>query len=409
MWSHEKAMLFRFSAYGFLKNLKFFEPFLYLFFLANGLSFTQIGLLIGIREGLTLLLEIPTGVAADISGRRLAMSIAFGSYIIAFLVFYLYSSFWLFAIAMVFFSMGETFRSGTHKAMIMQHLDNENKRHRKVEYYGLTRSASRLGSALSALLAGVIVYHFQSYNIIFLITIIPYSAAFLLMLTYPRELDGTPSGASIKNAVYHVKDSFRQLIQYPEISRMLVNASVYDSFFKISKDYLAPIVETFVLTVPILLFIEVPEQRTAILVGVVYFFVYLNSFVSSRSSAKLMDRIGDMSRALNMLFFMMASFFMIVAILLYVDMILLSIGAFFFFFTLYNLRKPMVVGFLGDTIEPQSRATLLSGENQLRSVVGVMVAPIMGFFADVYGINIAFMFASIVLFVVAVLLPIKDI
>lgn len=400
-------MLFRFSAYGFLKNLKFFEPFLYLFFWANGLNFFQIGVLIAIREALTLILEIPTGVIADISGRRKAMSIAFGSYISSFVIFYHFSSFTIFILAMVFFAMGETFRSGTHKAMIMQHLDQENMSDKKVEYYGLTRSASRLGSALSAVLAGIIVYFFQSYNIIFLVTIIPYSMAFVLMLTYPRELDGTPSGATLRNAWDHVKSSYRQLIDYPYLRRMLANASIYDSFFKISKDYLSPIVETFALTMPLLLFIEVPEQRTAILVGMVYFFVYMNSFISSRKSVTLMRKVGDMARALNILYYIMALAFLMVSFFLLVDVLVLSILSFFLFFTLYNLRKPMVVGFLGDVIEPRTRATLLSGENQLRSVVGIVIAPVMGFLADSYGLSYTFLFGAVVLLFAAIALPIK--
>ena len=407
MWDHKRSMLFRFSAYGFLKNLKFFEPFLYLFFWANGLNFFQIGVLIAIREALTLILEIPTGVIADISGRRKAMSIAFGSYISSFVIFYHFSSFTIFILAMVFFAMGETFRSGTHKAMIMQHLDQENMSDKKVEYYGLTRSASRLGSALSAVLAGIIVYFFQSYNIIFLVTIIPYSMAFVLMLTYPRELDGTPSGATLRNAWDHVKASYRQLIDYPYLRRMLANASIYDSFFKISKDYLSPIVETFALTMPLLLFIEVPEQRTAILVGMVYFFVYMNSFISSRKSVTLMRKVGDMARALNILYYIMALAFLMVSLFLLVDVLVLSILSFFLFFTLYNLRKPMVVGFLGDVIEPRTRATLLSGENQLRSVVGIVIAPVMGFLADTYGLSYTFLFGAVVLLFVAVALPVR--
>jgi len=63
-------MLFKFSAYGFLKNLRFFEPFLYLFFLENGLSYFQIGILISVREIFVNLFEIPSGAVADLTGRR---------------------------------------------------------------------------------------------------------------------------------------------------------------------------------------------------------------------------------------------------------------------------------------------------------------------------------------------------
>ncbi|MFO7780135.1 MAG: hypothetical protein R6W94_00755, partial [Spirochaetia bacterium] len=35
----------KFSAYGFLKNLRFFEPFMILFLLGQGLSYLQVGTL----------------------------------------------------------------------------------------------------------------------------------------------------------------------------------------------------------------------------------------------------------------------------------------------------------------------------------------------------------------------------
>ena len=40
----------RFSAYGFLKNLQFFEPFLILHLLAIGVSYLEIGTLYAVRE-----------------------------------------------------------------------------------------------------------------------------------------------------------------------------------------------------------------------------------------------------------------------------------------------------------------------------------------------------------------------
>ena len=40
----------KFQAYGFLKNLRFFDPFLMLFFLEKGLSYLEIGTLYAIRR-----------------------------------------------------------------------------------------------------------------------------------------------------------------------------------------------------------------------------------------------------------------------------------------------------------------------------------------------------------------------
>lgn len=408
MLNKKRSMLLRFSSYGFLKNLKFFEPFLYLFFLANGLSFFQIGILISIREVSTIVLELPTGVIADLTGRRRAMASAFFSYITSFSIFYLFSSFLIFVPAMFLFALGETLRHGTHKSMIMQYLDIEGMEDKRVHYYGRTRAASRLGSALSAVIAGVIVFYLGNYNVIFLVTIIPYSLAFILMFTYPKELDGDPEGPSFKSTWKHLKKSFEQLYENAGLGKMLLNASIYDSFFKISKDYLSPIVESLAVTLPMLMFIESEEQRTAILVGVVYFFVYINSFSSSIKSASLMEKIGNIGKALNILYFAMALLFFSVSIFLQLDIITMSVIAFFFFFTLYNLRKPMVVGYVGNRMDSQTRATLFSGQNLLRSVVGMIIAPILGYLADTFSISIAFLFGAITLLVVGIVLPISD-
>ncbi len=53
-------MISRFSLYGFLKNLQFFEPFLILFFLSLGLSFLQVGVLVSFRA-LWINLMFPAG------------------------------------------------------------------------------------------------------------------------------------------------------------------------------------------------------------------------------------------------------------------------------------------------------------------------------------------------------------
>ena len=381
-------MLLKFSTYGFLKNLRFFEPFLYLFFLENGLSFFQIGLLISIKEISVNLLEIPTGAIADLKGRRKAMIFSFSSYLFSFAIFYLFSDFFLFIPAMFLFAAGESFRSGTHKAMIMEYLDITDRSSEQVNYYGKTRSASRLGSALSAILAALIVYFRGNYNVVFLASLVPYSMDLLLMTTYPKELDGKikEGGFSLKEIYEQLKDSFISLSRTPQLGKVLVNASVYDSIFKIGKDYLQPIIKIQATALPVLLFLKDGQARTSILIGVVYFFVYLNSFISSRYSSGLMEKVGDIPRAVNLLLWINLGFMVVAGFWLRADLVIPVILSFFVFYSLYNLRKPMVVGFLGQRIEGKRRSTLLSIHSQLRSLVGIVIAPLFGFLADSFGV-----------------------
>ena len=71
---------YKFCAYGFLKNLRFFDAFIILFFVDKGMSFLQIGILYSFKEITINILEMPTGVIADSFGRRRSMIFSFGGF-----------------------------------------------------------------------------------------------------------------------------------------------------------------------------------------------------------------------------------------------------------------------------------------------------------------------------------------
>ena len=112
----------KFSSYGFLRNLRFFDAFFILFLVQEGLSYTQIGILYAIREFAINLLEIPSGVLADTFGRRRTLVISFLSYIVSFLIFFLSNNFYLYLLAFISLWCRDAFRSGTHKGLIMTYL-----------------------------------------------------------------------------------------------------------------------------------------------------------------------------------------------------------------------------------------------------------------------------------------------
>ncbi|MFW6367293.1 MAG: MFS transporter, partial [bacterium] len=179
----------KFSFYGFVKNLRFFDPYLILFFREVGISYFQIGVLFGSREIATNLLEIPSGIIADSYGRRRAMMAAFAAYILSFLTFSFFPRFVPLIGAMLLFALGEAFRTGTHKAMILDYLVRQGLSDQRVHYYGHTRGWSQRGSALSALLASLIVFTHGHYHQVFLYSIIPYVIGYLLIKSYPKYLD----------------------------------------------------------------------------------------------------------------------------------------------------------------------------------------------------------------------------
>ncbi|MDD3682013.1 MAG: MFS transporter, partial [Mesotoga sp.] len=288
------SQFYRFAAYGFLKNLRFFDPFLILFFREMGLSFLQIGTLISVREVATNFLELPTGIIADLYGRRLSMVLSMVSYLSSFMVFYFFPSFYVYMIAMIAFAFGEAFRTGTHKAMILEYLRINEMTDMKVHYYGATRAVSQLGSAINALIAAFLVFYSGSYKIVFLASVLPYAANLVNLMLYPKELDGELRSGEKRETM----KAFLGIFRNGDALKGVLNSSLYDAFFKVIKEYLQPILKALALGLPIMIAFSA-EQRTSVIVGIDYFVIYIATSYASKNAGRLSGKFGNESRALN--------------------------------------------------------------------------------------------------------------
>ncbi len=380
-------MLRKFQGYGFLKNLRFFDPFLVLFFREMGFSYLQIGGLISIRELAVNLLEIPTGVIADVVGRRRAMLASFGLYLMAFALFYAVPRYGAYAAAMVLFAAGEAFRSGTHKALILEHLRISGLEDRKTEYYGRTRSASQFGSAMAALIAAGIVFYVGTYRVIFLASMIPYLLALLLIASYPRELDGRREKVPWKRRLHGTLSASLHLFRDRALVRSVLGAAGFDALFKTTKDYIQPILQTQALLLPIALWATAP-QRSAVLVGGVFFLIYLASSWASSRAGQLRRRLGE-SRALDATYVAGLGMLGIAGVAAAYESYAVSLLAFSLMYLIQNVRRPVVVGRLADRIPSDVTATGLSVEAQVRTLGMMICAPLVGWLADRWGVGVA--------------------
>jgi len=202
-----KTQIFKFGAYGFLKNLRFFEPYLlYYLTIISGLTLFQVGILFSIREIIIYLFEIPSGVIADRYGKKTELVICFVFYIASFLIFYIATEYYMFIIAMALFGFGEAFRSGTHKAMIMQYLDKNNVVSSKSKIYGQTRSMSLLGSMTMSIVSIIFIIWLPEVRMLFLLSIVPYVLDLLLIISYPKYMNESVSKELITEYFNLIRD-----------------------------------------------------------------------------------------------------------------------------------------------------------------------------------------------------------
>lgn len=378
-------MLFRFSLYGFLKNQQYYDPFLILAFREKGLSFFQIGLLIGFREICINLFEIPSGAVADMYGRRLSMILSMIAYILSFAIFGLSKMFWLLFIAMFFFAIGEAFRTGTHKAMIFEWLRSRNRTDEKTKVYGYTRSWAKIGSAVSVVIAAALVFYSGRYSNIFWFSIPPYVLNVINFLGYPEYLDGTPTrDFSLKNTALTLWKTLKESGKNPVLRRLFVETMGFEGTHKVTKDYLQPILKQTAISLPVLLWLSA-DKRSAILIGIVYFLIYLLSMIASRNSHRFSDRMGGLHEAATASWKISLLMFLILIPALGLKRSVLAIVIFVLLEILMNFWRPVQVTRFDTYSDTSKGATILSIDSQAKSIFTMISAPLLGFAVDCCG------------------------
>lgn len=391
-------MIRRFSLYGFLKNQQYYEPFILLAFLQMGLSFTLIGLLIGFRELLINLFEISSGAIADLFGRRKALLFSFACYIVSFAIMgtavfmndaaspspFLFS---VLLLAMGFYALGDAFRSGTHKALIFTHLRIHGLTDQRTKVYGFTRSWSKIGSALSAVLACLFVFYSDNFIWIFYFSIIPYLLNMINVGTYPKSLDGDGRSENPGNReiVSHLVASCKIALANPNFRGLIIESMSFEGFFKATKDYLQPILKIAALPLAAFLFADFQlgdTQISVILIGPIYVLIYLGSAVASRQSHVLASLAGDDEKAAKVIWFIFFGMFVSLVPAFYFNVFWLMISGLILMHLLQNVWRPIFISRIDAHGDEAKGATLLSIQSQAQSLATMIIAPVLGFCID---------------------------
>ena len=377
---------YKFSFYGFFKNLRFFESFLLLFFLEKGVSWVEIGFLYSIREITIVVTEIPSGVIADAMGRRRTLLLAFFVYILSFLTFYFSNSYLLIAFAMLLFAFADAFRSGVHKAMIIHYLKVNGLSSQKTEYYGHTRSWSQRGSAVSSLIAASIVFYSGNYQMVFLASVIPYLLDMLLVWSYPKWLDGEMKKIdtiSVKQKFVQVGQGLVQSFKNPFFLKALVSSSLYTGYYKAVKDYVQPVIKMLALSVPAFAWWN-DDKKTAVFIGVFYFVIYLLTSWMSRNSGRFQNLFVNYYKPMNFTLLAGITAGAVSGMIYAFSWYGIAVAGFVIVLLIENLRKPIGVSVIADLSQHHAMASVLSLSSQVKSLFAALLAPMIGWVAEKY-------------------------
>ncbi len=394
---------FKFCAYGFLKNLRFHDAFLLLFFLENGVSFAQIGILYASREIIINILEVPSGIIADTYGRKSSLIAAFFLYILSFLIFYISTNFSLLLLAISLSGIGDAFRSGTHKGMIMDYLKIKGWEDQKINYYGHTRSWSQKGSAVSALFAGILVLYSGSYRIIYLCSVVPYLLNFVNIFTYPQALNfslKTKKKRKPRSFNLVLKD-FIQAIRNRKVFQIINSAALHSSYLKSIKDYIQLVMLQVAILFPILSGFDI-KRKSGLIIGFLYFLIFLLTSQASKASFMISKmRVRNITR-LTLLTGLAAG--LVSGLFLNFQLWIPALLSFIIIYLIENARKPILTGILSNNVPNEVLTSVISAQSFYSTIITSMLAILFGFVADQLGIGISLSIISACLILFILLL-----
>ena len=393
---------YKFCLYGFLKNLRFFEFFLILFFVKEKeLQYDAVMTLYAIRFFTRTIFEIPSGVIADSLGRKKTLILSFAGYIFSFVVYFVSAKYLLFIAASFLYGFADAFRTGTHKAMIFEYLKINRWSNHKVEYYGHTRSWSQIGSAVSSLAGAVIVVFTGNYKYVFLFSIIPYLAGMIILSTYPADIDKeieTKETSSVRSLIFSMQNTIHALKSFSK-NLSLIRVSAFSGYYMAVKDLIQPMIVNLTFLLPVIYSLN-NKQMSSLWIGLIYFIIYIVSAYASKKSNVFFSRFKQYYSALDILF--------IAGIIMGITAGMLTINENFIapvilmmvIYAVENVRKPIGVSCLSLIYENNIMATMLSISSQIGSVLAALISLLVGFSIKYLGFGKGFAITS---FVIAVL------
>lgn len=357
-WEAGRGSVLKYYLYKSTKAVEFYRPIMYLFFLAQGLDFTQIAILEALYNLTTLFGEIPTGYIGDRVGRRNSLLIGTVLIAVTLLGIGLAESFLTLAVLYVCWSAGYNFRSGSEDAWLYDTLTDDLSEEEFAHVRGRGESAALAVGAGAAVVGGYLGSIDLSYPWFVAAAVTGVGAVVLLTLDEPKTYEETDTDElSFRRTVGIVREALsrrtlRSLILYYYV---LYAAVTYLVFV-----FLQPIFETVVVD------LGVPPAQVESLLGWFYAAYSLVGAVLSYYTGAIKEYVGIRT------WFLALPFVVGAALVGMYFVPLLALPTFLVARGLSDVTRSFAGQYVNDRIGTLGRATVLSA---MAMVSGLAVVP----------------------------------
>lgn len=371
----------KFYLASFLKNQTYFVPIIVLFFQDLGLSYSDIFWIFTIGSVFSFIIEIPTGIFADIYGKRRGILISKLLIFISFLLFGFSINFVTLLVANLVYELGKSFRSGTETAYVYGYLLQTKDSPSYTLVKANQKFYARISESIGTALGGFIAYHY-GFNIAFFLASIPALINFGQTITWVKLKEcERPKKINIKNNIIFAKESFKESLQNKGLRKIIMNVALFSAAVASLEKFVQPYMKN----------VEVDLQYFGIIYSA---FLLLAAFIA-RYATKIEEKYGAV-KILN--YISLLSIIPIVVLGLGISSVW-AVPLFFFVLMAENIRSPVSNSLFHERVSSKNRATMGSILELFTSSVHLLVMPIVGYMADLYSMQMAFLFITFIVII----------
>ncbi len=181
-----------------------------LFFIQNGLSLLQIGLLESIFHGTSLLCEIPSGMLADRFSYKTNLYLArLASIVSSILILFGQGNFWIYAIAMMVNAWSYNFDSGTSTAFLFDSAVEAGQKDRYLQISSFLSGVAEVTRTLGTVVAGFFVHGALAWTYYIAIGLSLLSILLIFLMKEPESKSDERSHLTLKRILEVVKQEWQ--------------------------------------------------------------------------------------------------------------------------------------------------------------------------------------------------------
>ena len=345
-----------------------------LFFIQNGLSLLQIGLLESIFHGTSLLCEIPSGMLADRFSYKTNLYLArLASIVSSILILFGQGNFWMYAIAMMVNAWSYNFDSGTSTAFLYDSAVEAGQKDRYLQISSFLSGVAEVTRTLGTVVAGFFIHGALAWTYLIAIGFSFISIILIYFMKEPIAKREKNEALTFKTIVVQVRKEWQEkpVLFYWMMTYQLVGTLMCMFYFY----YQQKISDLAGWQVSLVMLIGSGLNLIA---------VYVASQIGKKWNS---DRVFPTLVALTglaLLLVFSGTPFALLLVYLLTD-------------TLYAVYQPIYFNDLQGYLPSSVRATMLSINSMLFSLSMIVIFPLTGWMIDRWGLVAVFLLLGLIL------------